>query len=372
MKIEIPVKRLWNQIGGDLTMSNWKKLAMFSTSALLLAACGNDAEDSEDMSDAGTNGEDEFKIAMITDTGGIDDRSFNQSAWEGMKDWAAENGDTDEDTIRYYQSDAESDYVPHLNTATTDGYDVIYGIGFLLEDPVTTIAQQNPDRWYGLVDAVIDEPNVVSLTFRDQEGGFLAGVTAALTTETDKIGFIGGVESPTIDRFQTGFTEGVKYIDDSLEVDIQYADSFSDTGVGQQIAAAMFANGIDVIYHASGAVGNGAFQEARNRMENGSETDLWVIGVDRDQEAEGKWSDGNVTLSSTVKQVGRAIALSATDAMEGNFAGGENISYGFKEDGIEFTRGYIADDVWETVEEVRQKIIDGEIEVKEFTYSETE
>ncbi len=352
-------------------MSNWKKLAIFSTSALLLAACGNGAEESAEdtgAEDAGMAEEEQFSIAMVTDTGGVDDRSFNQSAWEGMNAWAEENGFSEE-AISVYQSDAENEYVPNLNNATTDGYDIVYGVGFLLEDPIATIAEQNPDRWYGIVDGAVDLPNVVSLNFRDHENSFLAGMAAALTTETGKVGFVGGIEGAIIDRFQTGFTEGVKYVDDSIEVDVQYADSFGDAGIGQQIAAAMYSNGADVIFHAAGAVGNGVFQEARNRMEDGSDTELWVIGVDRDQEEEGKWSGGNLTLASTIKQVGNAILLSANETLEGEFPGGENKSYGFDQDGIDFTRGHIEEDAWEKIEEARQLIIDGEIEVKEFTYT---
>lgn len=349
-------------------MANWKKIAIFGASTLLLTACGNDSGGDGD-NDAGGDGDDDFTIAMVTDTGGVDDRSFNQSAWEGMQEWADEN-DFDDDTVRYYQSDAESEYVPNLNNATADDFDIVYGIGFLLEDPVETIAEQNPDNWYGIVDTVVDLPNVVSLNFRDHENSFLAGMAAALTTETDKVGFIGGIEGKIIDRFQTGFEAGVKHIDDSIEVDIEYADSFDDAGAGQQIASAMYSNGADVIFHAAGAVGNGVFQEARNRMEDGSDTDLWVIGVDRDQEDEGNWDGGNLTLASTVKEVGTAIKLSADEAMDGNFQGGENISYGFDEEGIDFTKGQIADDDWEKIEDARQDIIDGEIEVPEFTYSE--
>ena len=355
-------------------MSNWKKLAIFGSSALLLAACGNGADEGSEDTDGEEAGEEEvadedsFKIAMVTDTGGVNDRSFNQSAWEGMNEWAEETG-LGEDAIRYYQSDSEDQYLTNFNTATTDGYDVIYGIGFLLKDPIETVAQQNPERMYGLVDEVSDLDNVVSLNFRDNENSFLAGMAAALTTETNKVGFLGGIEGPVIDRFQTGFVEGVKHVDDSIEIDIQYADSFSDAAVGQQIAAAMYQNGADVIFHAAGAVGNGAFQEARNRMEDGSDRELWVIGVDRDQEEEGVWDGGNVTLASTVKNVGTAIKLSANETMDGNFPGGENLSYGFEDDGIDFTKGHIADDAWEKIEEARQQIIDGEIEVSEFTYS---
>src|SRR5690625_1107122 len=359
-------------------MANWKKLAMFGTSALLLAACGNGGTD--EGTDNGTAPEDggeeeQFTVAMVTDTGGVDDRSFNQSAWEGMQEWAEENGFGD-DAIVYYQSEAENDYVPNLNTATTDGHDIIYGIGFLLEDPISTIAEQNPDRMYGIVDSVVDMENVVSLNFNDHENSFLAGMAAELTTETGKVGFIGGIEGPIIDRFQTGFTEGVAYVSEStgedIEVDIQYANSFSDTAAGQQIAAAMYSNGADVIFHAAGAVGNGVFQEARNRMEDGSDTQLWVIGVDRDQEAEGEYDGGNVTLASTIKQVGNAVRNLTNQTMNEGFPGNETLYYGFAEEGIDFTRGQIADEDWALIEEARQQIIDGELEVREFTYTETE
>lgn len=356
-------------------MSNWKKFTIFGASALVLAACGNGGTEEGTDEGADTGGEDssEFSIAMVTDTGGVDDRSFNQSAWEGMQAWAGEQG-LSEDSVEYYQSDSESDYIPNLNSATTDGYDVVYGIGFLHLDPISTIAEQNPDNWYGIVDEVVDLPNVVSLTFRDHENSFLAGMAAALTSETDQIGFIGGVEGPVIDRFQTGFEHGVEHVNPDIEVDVQYANSFDDAAAGQQAAAAMYSSGVDVIFHAAGAVGNGVFQEAINRTEAGTENDLWVIGVDRDQSAEGDYDGGNLTLGSTIKNVGAAVGQSATDAMEGNFQGGETIAYGLDDNGIDFVNpdGNIAEEDWAQIEEAKQQIIDGEIEVREFTYTEVE
>lgn len=363
-------------------MANWKKIAMFGASALLLAACGNgDTEDTEngaetedpteEPTEEPTEGADsEFSIAMVTDTGGVDDRSFNQSAWEGMQEWADENG-LDSSAVNYYQSDSEDQYIPNMQSATQDGYDIVYGIGYLLEDPIATVAQQNPDRWYGLVDSVVDLPNVVSLNFRDHENSFLAGVAAALTTETDQIGFIGGVRGAIIDRFQTGFEHGVEHVNPDIVVDVQYADSFGDAGVGQQIASAMYQSGVDVIFHAAGAVGNGVFTEARNRMEAGSDTMLWVIGVDRDQTEEGNYDGGNLTLGSTIKNVGTAIAQSATAAMEGNFQGGENVAYGLDEGGIDFVvHEEMPQETKDAIEEARQGILDGTIEVREFSYSE--
>lgn len=344
-----------------------KKTLLIGTSALLvLSACGaGNTEDTDETK------EDEYRITMVTDTGGVDDRSFNQSAWEGMKDWADEH-DYTESQINYFQSDQESDYIPHLNTATGDEYDVIYGIGYLLEDPIREVAQQNPEQMYGIVDADVDEDNVVSMGFADHEASFLAGVVAAETTETDRVGFIGGIEGVIVDRFQTGFVDGVEYVDENIDVDVQYVDSFTDAGAGQQTGSAMFSNDIDIIFHASGASGNGVFQEARNRMEDGNDEDLWVIGVDSDQEAEGEWDGGNLTLTSTLKEVGQAVKLSTEEAMDDNFQGGEFIQYDLQDGGVDITRGNISDDVWETVEEVKQGIIDGEIDVKEFTYSDEE
>ena len=221
---------------------------------------------------------------------------------------------------------------------------------------------------------MVDLPNVVSLTFRDHENSFLAGVAAALTTETGKVGFIGGIEGAVIDRFQTGFEAGVHYVDETIDVDIQYANSFNDAAAGQQIAAAMYSNGADVIFHAAGAVGNGVFQEAINRMEDGSATQLWVIGVDRDQSSEGDWGDGeNLTLGSTIKNVGAAVGQSATSAMEDNFQGGENIAYGLSEGGIDFvTNENMPQETKDAIEDAREKIVSGEIEVPEFTYTEAE
>ena len=353
-------KNLLIEKGDFITMSIWKKLAIFGMSTLALVACGNGADEANDS---------EFSIAMVTDTGGVDDRSFNQSAWEGMQSWAEEN-DFSDNSYHYYQSDSESEFLPNFNHAMSDGFDIIYGIGFLLEESIDTMSQQNPEQNFAIVDGEVDASNVASINFRDHENSFLAGMAAALTTETDSVGFLGGIESPIVDRFQTGFEHGVEYVNPDIEVDVQYANSFTDAGVGQQIASAMYSSGADVIFHAAGAVGNGAFQEARNRMESESDTELWVIGVDRDQEEEGEYPGGNVTLASTIKQVGNAVSNVADETITDSFPGGETIYFGFAEEGIDFTRGQIADEDWALIEEARQEITDGELEVREFTYSD--
>lgn len=351
-------------------MKNWKKLMAFGASTLLLAACGNKSADKKD-GDKSASGDDSFKIAMVTDMGGVDDRSFNQSAWEGMNEWAKENNFS-EKAVKYYQSDEESQYVTNFNQAVSDGWDIIYGIGFLLADPIEEVAKQNPDQHFGIVDGTVDLPNVVSLNFKDHEAAFLAGVAAAMTTEKDHVGFIGGITGPIIDRFQTGFEAGVKYVNPDIKVDVQYAESFSDSGIGQQIASAMYKNGADVVLHAAGAVGNGVFTEARNRMEAEPDKKIWVIGVDRDQEAEGKYEGGNLTLASTLKLVGQAVKEASNSAIKGKFQGGENVVLGLADGGVDLTRGQMSEEAWKKVEEAKEKIISGEIEVPEFTYTKVE
>ena len=139
---------------------------------------------------------------MVTDEGGVDDRSFNQSAWEGIEQWGKDNNLDEGTGYAYYQSDDSSDFVPNFNQALADGYDIIYGIGYLLLDSVNQVADQNPDQHFGIVDDISDRDNVVSLTFKDHQAAFLAGVAAAETTETGKVGFIGGIKGQVIDRFQ--------------------------------------------------------------------------------------------------------------------------------------------------------------------------
>lgn len=357
-------------------------LSVLLATVLVLGACGStDEESGDDQTDQDTeeNGDatgdetagSDFRIAMVTDEGGVDDRSFNQSAWEGIQAWGEEVG-ASEDQYAYYQSNDSADFIPNFNQALAEGYDIIYGIGYLLQDAVEDVAKLNPDQHFGLVDSVSTVENVLSLTFRDHEAAFLAGVAAAHTTESGKVGFIGGIEGAVIDRFQTGFEAGVAHVDESIEVDVQYANSFGDAGIGQQIAAAMFTNGADVIYHAAGAVGNGVFTEARNRLESNPDDQIWVIGVDRDQEAEGEWEGGNFTLTSTLKGVGDSIINATNLTIEEGFPGGENIAYGLAESGVDVVRGNMSDEAWEAVEAARAEVIDGTIEVPEFTYTEIE
>ncbi|WP_028125342.1 BMP family lipoprotein [Eremococcus coleocola] len=312
---------------------------------------------------------DDFSAVIVTDVGGVDDKSFNQSAWEGLQAWGEEAGkEKGAKGYDYIQSDSDSDYITNLNTAVQSGFDLTFGIGFKLEEAINQIAQQNPDSHFAIVDSFVDQPNVASYNFKDHEASFLAGVAAAMTTKTNKVGFVGGVEGVIIDRFEAGFVAGVKAVNPDIEVSVEYAGSFADAPKGKQIAAAMFKNGADVIFHASGDTGNGVFSEAKDLVKNDPSQEIWVIGVDRDQDAEGvveiDGEERHLTLTSTLKGVGEAVKLATEQAAKGEFKAGNNV-LGLKEDGVGLADGQLSDEIKEKVAEYKDQIINGDIEVPE-------
>ncbi len=345
---------------------NFKKLILstVTVAGVLLAGCQGQAK--EENAESVSNGEAStgFKVGMVTDQNGVDDRSFNQSAWEGLEDWA-ESHNYSEDHIQYFQSGDQSNYIPHLNTATHDNYDLVYAIGYTLEEALTEVARQNPEQKYGMLDGYVDLPNVVSISFADNEAAYLAGMAAAFTSETEHIGFIGGQRTPNIEKFHAGYEAGALSVNPDIQIDAQYIETYSDAGVAQQAASAMYANDVDVIFHAAGNAGNGVNTEARNRLESGASENIWVIGVDRDQSAEGEWNGGNFMLTSTLKELGRAAENEANDTMNNEFHGGELIVSDLASGGVGIVKTHLAEDVKAAIEEAEQQIIAGEIEVPE-------
>jgi len=338
---------------------------------LLLAACGG----GDDKKDSGNNdkaGEDattednaDFKVGMVTDLGGVDDKSFNQSSWEGLKSFGEKNGLTEGEGYAYEQSNGKEDYIPNLTRLVRNDFDLVYGIGFELKADLETIAKQNEDTHFGIVDDVIELPNVVSITFKEHQGSFLVGVAAALKTKTNKLGFVGGIDSPLINKFEAGFIAGAKSVNPDIEVDVQYAESFGDAAKGKLIATNMYDNGVDVIYHASGGTGNGVFNQAKDLKQNDPDREIWVIGVDRDQHEEGKVGDTNVTLTSMIKRVDVAVEDVATMTMNGEFPGGELLEFGIEEDGIGYATTNteaMTEEIISTVDEWKGKILNGDVE----------
>lgn len=344
-------------------------IAIFMVISIALVGCGNSENSNvgqeENNTEPNNNEETEkseeektvdFKVGMVTDIGGVNDNSFNQSAWEGLQELQAETGIE----IDYLQSQSDADYVPNLNQFVKADWDVTWGIGFMMGDSIQQVAAQNPNSILAIIDAVVEEPNTASVTFKEHEGSFLVGVVAGLMTESNKIGFIGGMEIPVITRFEVGFLEGVKAANPNAEVIINYTGAFNDPGQGKAAAATIYNQGTDIIFHAAGSTGDGVFNEAKER--NKGDEQVWVIGVDKDQSVT---FGHDVTLTSMMKRVDQGVKLITERAIAGELEEGAVYTLGLQENGVGLPEENpnIPQEVLDKVADYKQKIIDGEIVV---------
>lgn len=341
-------------------------LSLVLAAGTILGACGAGGDKKEESK--GSEDKNDFSVAMVTDVGGVDDKSFNQSSWEGIKEFGKENNmKKGKGGYEYLQSTGEADYTSHLNTLVRNKFDLIYGVGYLLAPAVTEVAKQQPNSHFAIIDAVVDEPNVASITFKEHEGSFLVGVAAAMSTKSNKIGFVGGVDGSLINKFETGFIAGVKSVKPDAEVQVQYAGDFGKPELGKEIANTMYSQGVDIIFHAAGGTGNGVFTAAKERKKKDPNANVWVIGVDRDQYEEGNvpGTKLNVTLTSMVKRVDIAVKDLTTQAKDGKFPGGEEIQYGLGEEAVSVatTGNHLSKDVQKAVTEWTEKIKKGEVKV---------
>lgn len=335
-------------------------LSVVLAGSTFLGACSSDDKKEEGNKKEAAD----IKVGMVTDTGGVDDKSFNQSTWEGLQQFAKDNGLTIDKDVKYQLSTSDADYEPNLTNFAENGFDLTYGVGFLLADSVKTVAGKYPDNNFSIIDAVVDAPNVASITFKEHEGSFLVGVIAAMTTKTNKVGFVGGVDGDLIKKFEVGFKAGVQAVNPEIEVMTQYAGDFNKPEKGASIAASMYGQGADIIYHSSGNTGNGVFTEAKNRSKKGEK--VWVIGVDRDQHAEGLPED--VTLTSMVKRVDLAVQSVSKDVLNDTFPGGKIVEFGLDTDAVGIavnpeSQKNVTKEALDKVEEFKGKIKSGEIKV---------
>ena len=290
-----------------------------------------------------------WKIAMITDTGGINDQSFNQSAWEGLQELRDETGAE----VAYIESKQSGDFNTNFETLVDNGNTLLWGIGFACADAVLEAAQANPEVNFACVDnAFSDSPmNVTGVVFRAQESSFMVGYIAAAVTETQKVGFVGGISSEVIDQFQFGYEAGVAYanrvLDRNVTVTSQYAESFSDAAKGKSIANKMFTDGCDIVYHAAGGTGTGVIEAAK-------EAGKYAIGVDRDQ---AYLAPENV-LTSSLKNVNVAVKAVGKRHIAGQDIGGQTLSFGLTDGavGIPEDHSNYPDVIYEAALECGEKI----------------
>jgi basic membrane protein A and related proteins len=291
------------------------------------------------------------RLAMVTDTGGLGDQSFNDGAYRGLLDAKAKL----HAEIAVLQSRSAADYQPNLTVLANKEYDEIFAVGFLMARDVDEVATRFPHRNFAIIDAVVDEPNVASLTFREQEGSFLAGAAAAMATKTKTIAFIGGIDIPLLRKFEVGYAAGARQIDPSVNVLVKYVGSFDDPAAGKEIAGVLLDQHADVIYVAAGKAGLGAIEQIKVRP------GTYVIGVDVDQDG---LAPGKI-LTSMVKRVDVGVLKLAEIAATGKVPTG-HIELGLKDGAIgltsfKYTRSALTPAQFHQLDLLRTAVIDGKI-----------
>ncbi len=289
-------------------------------------------------------------VTMVTDTAGLGDQNFNDLAKRGL-DQAVEELGVQGEVI---ESRDASSYVPNL-TQAADQSDLTVGVGFLLTEAITEVANQFPDENFLLIDAVSEAPNVSGVLFREQEGAFLSGVLAGLMTESNQLGVVAGQKIPPVVRYVVGFEAGAKSVNSEVEVVVAYADTFGDPALGKELTLAQYNQGVDIAFPVAGATGIGSFEAAKELGEG-----YWVIAADADQSQLG----AEHQLAVSEKGVDTALFLAAQQVVDGTFEGGEQ-SLGLVEDGVGLGNPHesVPQDVLDVVAAYEQAIIDGTISV---------
>ena len=319
------------------TMRKFTSMLIVTMVAMIaLVACSSDK--GESGSTTGTDNVN-FKVGMMIDSGTIDDKSFNQGTWEGILAYTDDHKGVKGQHVQP-NGETTADYLSAADNLMMAGNNVIIAPGFKFEEAITELQTANPEVSFVILDgepATMAE-NTTAIYFAEHEAGFLAGVAAALQSQTGKVGFIGGMKIPAVERFGWGYLAGVAYANKNYAtnvevVDYQYQGTFYDVQGGQMMAGGMYDKGIDIIFSAAAAVGNGVINEAKARTEAGDK--VYVIGVDVDQYDEGLMNDGSsVVLTSAIKRIDVAVYDTLKAYGEGNFPGGQIITMDAKTNGV--------------------------------------
>ena len=345
------------------------------TMALSLAACGASATEkketekateqgSEKASDGASEKAEEskeekkdassgkgMKVGIVTDVGGVNDGSFNQSAWEGLQRAQKELGIE----AKYLESKTDADYKPNIETFVDEDYDLIICIGYALADALKAESAANPDVKFAIVDdaSLADVPNVTSLMFEQAQVSYLAGYVAGKTTKKNTVGIVLGMATDMMNQFGYGYTAGVLDANANAKVLQANANSFADTATGKTAANNMVTNGADVIFQVAGGTGLGVIDACK-------EAKIWAIGVDSDQSSIAP----ETILTSAMKRVDNAVFDVTKELVDGKVEGGVK-TYTLADEGVDLAPGTENIDaaVVKEVEEIKKKIVSGELKV---------
>jgi basic membrane protein A and related proteins len=329
--------------------------ALLASLVLALAACGGGDEGAAPTS---TGGENALRVALITDVGQLNDRGFNQLAYEGLKRAEKELGIEG----RVVESRTASDYVPNMTTLARQGFEVIIGVGFAQGDAIAIAAKTFPNKKFVIID--VDQSglkgkpaNVVGMLFREEQVGYLAGYLAALEAKRmpgpQVIGSVGGYKEPPVDRFIAGYQAGAKAAAPGVKTLNGYSSDWDDQAKCKELALNQIQAGAKVVFQVAGGCGLGALDAARERS-------VWGIGVDADQAFLGPH-----VLTSAQKKVDEGVFRTIKSVQDGTWQGGRNLVFGLAEDGVglgTISKRVPQEDL-DDLEVVREKIAAGEIDV---------
>jgi len=321
--------------------------------AVVVVGCGG----------GGQQGEGPGQVALVIAQGGLGDESYNDLANRGFEKGLEEN-DLEGNAIESDDPVAQGEQI--LRRASEGDFGLVIDLEFSHGEILGPVAKDSPDVSWAILNTVVEGDNVASVLFQEQQGSYLAGALAAMVTADPdvpginpekKIGVIGGTRSVGIDKFVVGYIQGARDVDSDTEVVVRYANTFADPAKGKQLAESMYEEGADIVYQVAGGTGTGVIQAAK-------ESDRYAIGVDTDQDDLAK---GNV-LTSMVKRTDLAVERLMADYADDKFPGGKTLNLGLEGNYVgltdyRYTKDRIPDEYRNRVDELRQRIIDGEIEV---------
>lgn len=356
-------------------MKNLKFVAALGAAALMLGACSGNSDDSSDTSsgDATTAAEQiDYTACLVSDAGGWDDKSFNQSAMEGLQQAVSELGVKENDA----ESTSSTDFEPNVQAMVDSNCNLIIGVGFNLADAIGAAAVANSGVDFALVDSTFSDDyagdNTRALVFNTQEAAYLAGYAAAAFTKTGTVATFGGIQIPSVTIFMDGFADGVsKYNEDNgTDVNLigwdkdtqtgQFTNSFDDQTLGTQVANQLIQQGADIIMPVAGPVGLGAASAAQ------AAGDTYIVGVDSDWYESTEY--GSITLTSVMKGIGASVFDTIKVGSEGNFSN-ENYIGTLENGGVDIApfhdfESQLPDGLTDTLDQLKQDIIDGTIVVE--------
>ncbi|HHX67713.1 MAG: BMP family ABC transporter substrate-binding protein [Miniphocaeibacter sp.] len=351
-------------------------ISMLLVIALLLGACGNGKEAGKETGN-GKEGDKKIRVALVL-AGFLGDKSFNDSAYEGVERALEEFGEENFE-IKVLESKVAADWETNLITMANDGYDLVLGISTQLQEIIEKHAKDYPDVKFGIIDGVVKGDNVVSATFAQNEGSFLAGAAATMfTTKTEienvneekVIGWVGGMDVPVLRDFLTGYEQGAKYIDPDVKILSSFAGTFNDPLKGKELTLAQYSQGADIVMNVASNTGNGILEAA-------NDTGNYAIGVDLDQDSV---YPGRI-LTSMLKRVDVASYEMIKSVYNNEFEGNKTLRMDVASDGVGLTDMSVIkeslgdkfpEDILEKVAELSEAIKSGEIVVESYEGFETE